>query len=159
MSLSTHQPAGPVLFCFDGSDGSRLALAQAAALLAPREAVVLSVWETVAIRLATGGLLPISGMTYISDEGDLDAREQAAAQKAADEGAAAATEQGWHASARIANADLATWRTIVDIADEIDASLIVLGARGLNLAQRAMIGSVSEAVLHHGHRPTLISTG
>jgi nucleotide-binding universal stress UspA family protein len=150
-------PQGPILFCYDGSEGSRHAMRAAASLLAPRDAVVLSVWETVAIRLATGGLLPLAGMSYISDEGDLDAREQAAAQKAAEEGAAAATEQGWRAAARAANAELATWRTIVDIADEIDAALIVCGARGLNLAKRAIIGSVSEAVLHHSHRPTLIA--
>jgi len=89
-SMSPY-PQGPILFCFDGSDGSRHALGAAASLLTPRDAVVLSVWETVAIRLATGGLLPLAGVSYISDEGDLDAREEAAAQQAAEEGAKAAT--------------------------------------------------------------------
>ena len=99
----------------------------------------------------------MAGVSYISDEGELDAQEQAAAQQAAEEGAKAATERGWQAAPRAANAELAAWRTIVDIADEMDASLIVCGARGLNLAKRAIIGSVSEAVLHHSHRPTLIA--
>jgi nucleotide-binding universal stress UspA family protein len=150
-------PEGPILFCFDGSDGSRHAMNAAASLLAPRDVVVLTVWESIATRLATGGLLPVAGVSYISDEGDLDAQEEAAAQQAAEQGAKAATERGWSATPRASNAQLAAWRTIVDTADEIDAALIVCGARGLNLAKRAIIGSVSEAVLHHSHRPTLIA--
>jgi len=49
------------------------------------------------------------------------------------------------------------WQRVVEVADEIDASLIVCGARGRNAAKRALVGSVSEAVLHHSHRPTLIT--
>jgi hypothetical protein len=41
--------AGPsVLLCFDGSDDAATAIARAAELLAPRTAVVLTVWEPVA---------------------------------------------------------------------------------------------------------------
>jgi hypothetical protein len=43
---------GPTLFCFDGSDGSRAALGAAARRLRPGPAVVLTVWETVALRMA-----------------------------------------------------------------------------------------------------------
>jgi hypothetical protein len=43
---------GPTLFCFDGSDGSRAALAAAADRLKPGQAVVLTVWETIALRVA-----------------------------------------------------------------------------------------------------------
>ena len=52
---------------------------------------------------------------------------------------------------------MAVWLTVIQIADEIEASLIVCGARGLNRVKRAILGSVSEAVLHHSHRLTLIS--
>ena len=38
----------PVLLCFDGSDDPATAIAQAGELLAPRRAVVLTVWEPVA---------------------------------------------------------------------------------------------------------------
>jgi len=38
----------PVLLCFDGSDDAATAITQAAELLAPRRAVVLTVWEPVA---------------------------------------------------------------------------------------------------------------
>jgi nucleotide-binding universal stress UspA family protein len=39
------------------------------------------------------------------------------------------------------------------VVDEVDAPLIVCGAGGLNPVKRAILGSVSEAVLHHSHRP------
>ena len=43
----------PILFCFDGSDGSRAAMKAAADLInRPTDAVVLTVWETIATRLA-----------------------------------------------------------------------------------------------------------
>jgi nucleotide-binding universal stress UspA family protein len=157
MSTSQAQGLGPVLFCSDGSAGSRAALATAAELLAPRDAVVLTVWETVAMRLMAGGLNTGLGGTYIPDEGDLDRREETAARETADQGARAGQERGWGARARTEQAEVAVWQTIIQVADEIDASLIVCGARGLNPVKRAILGSVSEAVLHHSHRPTLIS--
>jgi nucleotide-binding universal stress UspA family protein len=157
MSSSHIHGSGPVLFCSDGSDGSRAALATAAALLAPADAVVLTVWETVAMRLMAGGLNIGLGGSYVTDEGDLDMREETTARQAADQGARAGQEAGWDTTARTEQAETAVWLTIIQVADEIDASLIVCGARGLNPVKRAILGSVSEAVLHHSHRPTLIS--
>jgi nucleotide-binding universal stress UspA family protein len=157
MSTFHAHGSGPVLFCFDGSAGSRAALATAAERLAPTDAVVLTVWESVAMRLMAGGLNTGLGGTYIADEGELDTREETTARQAADEGARAGRERGWEAKARTEQAEVAVWQTIIQAADEIDASVIVCGARGLNLVKRAILGSVSEAVLHHGHRPVLIS--
>jgi len=109
------------------------------------------------MRLMAGGLNTGLGGTYIADEGDLDRREAATARQAADQGARAGQERGWDAKARTERAEVAVWQTIIQAADEIDASLIVCGARGLNPVKRAILGSVSEAVLHHSHRPALIS--
>jgi nucleotide-binding universal stress UspA family protein len=157
MSTSHTRGSGPVLFCSDGSDGSRAALATAAELLAPSEAVALTVWETVAMRLMAGGLNAGLGASYVSDEGDLDRREEATAREAAEQSARAGRERGWDVTPRTEQAEVAVWLTIIQAADELDASLIVCGARGLNPVKRAILGSVSEAVLHHSHRPTLIS--
>jgi nucleotide-binding universal stress UspA family protein len=157
MSTSHTHGSGLVLFCTDGSAGSRAALTTAAELLAPREAIALTVWETVAMRLMAGGLNLGLGGSYVADEGDLDTREQATAQQAAEQGAAAGQQRGWNTRARTEQAEMAIWLTIIEVADEVDASLIVCGARGLNPVKRAILGSVSEAVLHHSHRPTLIS--
>jgi hypothetical protein len=45
----------PVLFCHDGSDGSRTALAAAVELIKPADAVVLVVWMPAAVQLARAG--------------------------------------------------------------------------------------------------------
>ena len=48
----------PVLFCYDGSEGSKAALAVAVELVRhPADAVVLVVWTPIANQLARGGSL------------------------------------------------------------------------------------------------------
>ena len=47
-------------------------------------------------------------------------------------------------------------REIVRIAEDRDVDLVVVGARGLGTLERLLLGSVSEAVLHHAARPVLI---
>lgn len=155
MSAPDTSTAAPVLFCFDGSAGSRHALEEAGRLLAPRRAVVLTVWPTVAARLASDAFTGAS-MAYVANEQELDSSEEAAARETAEEGAAAASAQGWEAIPRVDVAREAIWRTVVDTADALDAALVVCGARGLNPIQRAILGSVSDAVLHHTRRPALI---
>jgi nucleotide-binding universal stress UspA family protein len=145
---------GPTLFCFDGSEDSRAALAAAARRLRPGPAVVLTAWETVALRVASRAFA--GGMTVANEE-EIDSREEAAARAAADEGARAAREHGWDATPRIAGVRTTEWRTIVDVADELDAGLIVCGTRGLGGVRSLVLGSVSRAVLQHAGRPVLIA--
>lgn len=145
--------AGPTLFCFDGSDGSRAALEAAARRLRPGPAVVLTVWETVALRVATQAF---AVAVPIDNELELDGQEEAAAQAASDEGARQACEHGWDAQPRLVRAGRTTWAAIVKVADELDASLVVCGTRGLSGVRGLVLGSVSSAVLHHARRPVLI---
>ncbi len=49
-----------------------------------------------------------------------------------------------------------TPETIVREGDRLDADLIVLGSHGHGLLRRALLGSVSEHVLHNARRPLLI---
>ncbi len=75
---------GPVLFCFDGSDGSRFAMRAAAVVIhRPVDAVVLTVWETVATRLALAGAFAAGSTT---GGADLDAEEESYARSVAEEG-------------------------------------------------------------------------
>lgn len=149
--------AGPVLFCYDGSDGSLHALRDGGVLLRPGAAVILTVWEAVATQLATGSFGFAAGVSYLPDEIELDAREVTAAWEAAGRGVATAAGHGWVATARVERAVEPVWQTVVRVAEEIDASLVVCGARGRNAAKRALLGSVAEAVLRHSHCPTLIA--
>lgn len=49
-----------------------------------------------------------------------------------------------------------TPETIVREADRLNADLILLGSHGHGVIRRALLGSVSEHVLHHANRPLLI---
>lgn len=143
----------PVLFCYDGSDGSKTALTAAAALIKPADAVVLVVWTPAAVQLARSGSL-VAG---VPNEGELDEREAAAAQRIAEEGAAAARGRGYNVSARVAQANESVARTIDEIAREIDAGLVVCGQRGRGPIGSALLGSVSHALAAHTKRPVLIA--
>ncbi len=77
----------PVLFCYDGSEGSKTALSVAVELVMhPADAVVLVVWTPIALQLARGGSL----LAAVPNEGEMDEEESATAQHLADEGAEAA---------------------------------------------------------------------
>jgi nucleotide-binding universal stress UspA family protein len=143
----------PVLFCYDGSDGSRTALAAAVEVIKPADAVVLVVWTPAAVQLARAG----SFLVAIPNEGELDEQEAAAARQIAEEGAAGARTRGYNASARIAQADESVAKTIDEIAQEIDAGLVVCGQRGRGAISSALLGSVSRALATHTKRPLLIA--
>ena len=144
----------PVLFCYDGSDGSKAALSVAVDLVMhPADAVVLVVWTPVAIQLARGGSL----LAAVPNEGELDEEEITEAQRIADEGAAGARGRGYNASARVVEATESVAKTIREVAREIDARLIVCGQRGRGAFASAVLGSVSHQLSAHAERPVLIA--
>jgi len=76
------------------------------------------------------------------------------AQKQLDAGVKLARAAGLEAQGRVARGK--SWRAICDLADELNAAAIVLGARGLSRVQSVLLGSVSAAVSVHAGRPVLI---
>jgi nucleotide-binding universal stress UspA family protein len=146
---------GPVLFCYDGSEGSRAAMAAAADLVVhPAPAVVLTVWQPAAVLLARAGGF---GGSYLSDEKQVDAGQAQLAGEAAEEGVERARAHGYDASSRVEEATEGAGRAIIEIADELDARLIVCGRRGLGAVASVLLGSVSHIVLAHAGRPVLIA--
>lgn len=146
---------GPVLFCYDGSEGSRAAMAAAAELVArPAPAVVLTIWQPAAVLLARAGGF---GGTYLSNEEQVDGEQEQLAREAAEEGAERARALGYDASARVERAAQGAGQVIVELADELDARLIVCGRRGRGAVTSALLGSVSHTVLAHAGRPVLIA--
>ena len=145
-----------VLLCFDGSDDAAFAIASAGELLGPRLAVVLTVWEPLAnwewYDPATVLGAPISkfaskalGVNEIADE---------LSHEITDRGVVLAREAGFEVHGRVVKGK--PWRTICDVAEELDAAPIVVGARGLSRVQSTILGSVSFAVVVHAHRPVLV---
>jgi nucleotide-binding universal stress UspA family protein len=140
---------GPILICYDGSDGAQRAIDAAAGLLGPRRAVVLDVGPLLTAAESLAVLSPVAPAAAFEELNEDDARS------GAHDGAERARRAGFDAEAR---ADLAapTWQGIIDVADEIDAAVIVTGSRGLRGASELFEGSVSHDVAEHAGRPVLI---
>ena len=49
--------------------------------------------------------------------------------------------------------------TVLRVADEVGAGLVVIGSRGLGLLGRVAMGTLSEEVVRHSHRPVLLTRG
>jgi nucleotide-binding universal stress UspA family protein len=148
--------ARPALICFDGSDDAAAAVAEAGELLAPRAAVVLTVWEPVRSWApydpATIMAAPLSRLG--SNALGLDATAREFGRDSLERGVKLATAAGLKAEGRLEEGK--PWRVIRRVADELDADPIVMGARGLGRMEALLLGSVSSAVVFHARRPVLV---
>jgi nucleotide-binding universal stress UspA family protein len=146
---------GPILYCYDGSDASEEALRSASPLLHRGEAVILTVWQPLVTRLAESA--GFSAFTLVGEtEVEADEKERVAAEETLKAAAERARASGLDATARLQEAGGATWETIIAVADEINASLIVCANRGRGAVRTALLGSTSHSVLQHARRPVLI---
>ena len=139
---------GPVLFAYDGSDLAKLAIEEAGRQLGPgRDAVVLTVWRPFAV-----GFIPPPGLEF-----DASASEEVgrAAEETAARGASMAQAAGFRAQI-LAVKEAPTWKGIARVADERDASLVVLGSHGKSGLTGIFLGSVAGAVAAHSARTVLI---
>lgn len=142
----------PALLCFDGSEDACRAIGDAGGLLAPRPAVVLTVWET-ARRLTPLDPMGDAVGRVSGIYADLDAAGLQAARDVVQRGAQLAQEAGFQPRTRVECGSV--WQTIVAIGAEEDAAVIVIGARGLSRVA-AVLGSVSTRVTDHADRPVLV---
>src|SRR5262245_41371015 len=146
---------GTVLIAYDGSDDAARAITTAATLLSPRRAVVAYVWDSLASLLLHTDVDRLTGQMKEAAE-ELDASDLEDARARALEGATLAREPGRDADAIAAKGKPKAWPTLLELAREYDASVIVIGSRGLGAVKSAVLGSVSSGVLHHAHRPVLV---
>ena len=92
-------------------------------------------------------------------EDDFVELDRAAAEhggRVADEGVRIAREVGLETRPVAVKAAGPVWQTIVETAARRHASAIVMGSRGLTGIRSMLLGSVSNAVVHHADRPTLV---
>jgi nucleotide-binding universal stress UspA family protein len=156
MSAHTSRDSRPVLLCFDGSADAATALTQAGAILGPRAAVVLTVWEPLAVwePYDPATILSAPAARLAEKELGLDEIAGDIAREKMDRGVELARDAGFDADGRCVNGK--SWRVICDVGEELDAEVIVVGARGLSRVQSALLGGVSSAVTVHAHRPVLV---
>lgn len=156
MPSGTIDPSRPTLLCFDGSDGAVHAIRQAGVVLRVSRAIVLTVWEPCAVwEPYDPATILTAPLARLADSAlGLDDIAKDLAREKMERGVELAREAGYEASGRVQEGK--TWRTICDVAEEIDAASIVLGARGLSRVGSVLLGSVSSAVAVHARRPVLI---
>jgi nucleotide-binding universal stress UspA family protein len=147
--VSGANSPGPVVFAFDGSELAKLAIEEAGRQLdAGRDALVVCIWQPFDVGFVPAGALRIDAAQV------RDVRK--AAEDTAAEGASLAEAAGFTAPS-VAVQGAPAWRAIVELADEHDASVIVLGSHGRSGLADVLLGSVAGAVAAHSKRTVLIS--
>ena len=144
-----------MLLCFDGSDGARRAIAEAAGLLGGGPALVVHVWEPVSALMLRNPLIRSPG-PLVEQAAELDwpapRRRSASPMKAPRSREAPASTPRRCAS----GATSGVWPHIVQLAEEQDARAVVLGPRKFSPVGSFLLGSVSSGVAHHCRRPVLV---
>jgi nucleotide-binding universal stress UspA family protein len=140
---------GTILICYDGSDAARRAFQAAAAVLGTRHAIVLDVAPTLT------GAESYAVMASAVAGAEFEELNRSEALARATEGADLARAAGFTAEPRGA-IGAPTWEGILDVADEVDAAVIVIGSRGLTGAREWFEGSLSHQIAAHSGRPVLI---
>ena len=144
-----------IVLAFDGSESAMHAIASAHEVLGDVPLTMLHVWDQ---PVAGFDADPFGGLQTWSPSqiAELESAVRDRAQRVLDEGVTLAAQAGFVAAGRLERADAAPWRTILDVADELDAQLIVVGARGLSTIGSVVLGGVSNALVHHSRRPVLV---
>jgi nucleotide-binding universal stress UspA family protein len=150
MTTNPPTPAtGPVIFAYDGSELSQLAIDEAARQLGTgRDALVVTVWQPFEV-----GFVPVAGLQFNAEQATEVKR---AAELTAADGVSRAEQAGFRARSAAIQAAPA-WKGIVNVAEDHDCSLIVIGSHGRTGLAGAFIGSVAEAVAAHSPRSVLIT--
>jgi nucleotide-binding universal stress UspA family protein len=142
------------LICYDGSPSAQRALSVAASALDGAPAVLLHVWNPPARVLADS--FGVSEDSAVLNTDKLEKFVEHHAAEVIADGEALAGRLGFSVTARQEVNRSSIWQTILDVADEVDASLIVAGTHGSTAVQSGLLGSVSNALVHHARRPVLV---
>ena len=152
--------AAPVLIAYDGSEVSRAAVRHAAELFAGRPAVLATVWEPglAAVQVAMPGMGMGMG-TRSPDPTPIDAVDRVAREHAstvAADGAEFARSLGLVAEPQAVPDEVDVADTLVDIARERGAAVVVAGSHGISGLRKRLLGSVSRKLIEHCDRPILV---
>jgi nucleotide-binding universal stress UspA family protein len=145
-------PDKPALYCYDGSDGSKHALAVAPALLGGGPAVVVCIWRSSMQSIMS---VPYASMPVAAIE-EADESIKQRAHGLCDEAKEVLGSAHSEVDSRVEETVGSIWATILDAADAVDAGVIVVGSRGLGGVASSLLGSVSHGLANHSKRPLLI---
>jgi nucleotide-binding universal stress UspA family protein len=154
---------GPIVIGYDGSAASERALREAGALLAPRPALVVVVYEPgVAFDLMlvpSLALEPAPAPIDIRTALEVDRAMYEGAQRLAQQGAELARRAGLDAQGLVVADEITVAETLVRVADERDAPAIVVGYHAHGALGELLLGSTSRGVLRRASRPVVVVRG
>jgi nucleotide-binding universal stress UspA family protein len=150
----------PVIIGFDGTPAAEQAIHEAVAVLAPRRAYVVVVWEAG----RAFDLTDIPSMSLSAPSAAIDVRNAAevdeamaeSARRLAERGAALATAAGFQAEGLAVADQITVADTLIRLAKQFDASVIVVGSHGQHGLTELLLGSTTRDVLKHAPVPVLV---
>ena len=154
--------AAPVLIAYDGSEVSRAAVRHAAELFAGHRAVLATVWEP-GLATVTVGLPDTFGIGTLPPDPatieEIDRIQREHASTVAADGAEFARSLGLIAEPRPVPDKVDIADTLIDMAQETGAALVVVGSHGISGLRSRLLGSVSRKLIEHCDRPVLVIRG
>jgi nucleotide-binding universal stress UspA family protein len=141
------------LLAIDGSSESALALETSASLTWP-DGARLDVLTVLPTEVEWYGGPWAAGVAYVPND-DLRDRLRADREALLERAAARLQRPGLVVRTRLVEGRAAS--VIVDVAEEIGADLVILGARGHGAIERALLGSVSAEVVDQTHCAVLVA--
>jgi nucleotide-binding universal stress UspA family protein len=152
-------PAAPVLIGYDGSEVARAAVRHAAELFAGRPAVLVTVWEPGLAAVPVGLSETIGVGSPPPDPATLEAVDRLQSEHAATvaaDGAEFARSLGLVAEPRAVPDEVDVAETLLGIAKERGAAVVVVGSHGISGLRPRLLGSVSRKVVERCDLPVLV---
>jgi nucleotide-binding universal stress UspA family protein len=148
----------PVLIAYDGSDVSRAAVRHAAELFGGRPAVVATVWEPgLAVPVAQPGTMGVTALPPdLATIKEVDRLQRQHASTVAADGAELARSLGLVAEPQDVPDKVDVADTLLDIARERGAAVVVVGSHGISGLRSRLLGSVARKLIEHCDRPVLV---
>jgi nucleotide-binding universal stress UspA family protein len=151
--------AAPVVIAYDGSEVSRAAVRHAAELFAGRPAVLATVWEPGLAAVPVGQPGTIGVGTLPPDPAMVEAVDRLQSEHAstvAGDGAEFARSVGLAAEPQAVPDAVDVADTLIGIAQERGAAVVVVGSHGISGLRSRLLGSVSRKLIEHCDRPVLV---
>ena len=149
----------PVLIGYDGSEVARAAVRHAAGLFAGRPAVLATVWEP-GLASVSAGLSDTFGAGNLPPDLEtveaIDRAQREHASTVAGDGAEFARSLGLDVEPQAVPDEGDVAETLLGIARERGAAVVVVGSHGISGLRPRLLGSVSRKVVEHCDRPVLV---
>jgi nucleotide-binding universal stress UspA family protein len=154
--------AAPVLIAYDGSEVARAAVRHSAELFPGHPTVLATVWEPGLAAVPVAPTDPMGTGTMLPDPDTIEAVDHAQrdhASRVAGEGAELARSLGLTAEPHAVPDEVDVADTLIDLAHELSAAVVVVGSHGISGLRSRLLGGVSRRLIGHCDRPVLVIRG